>query len=211
MKIALEPPFIGIWKHAYLVTKKENRKMVCLVNSNKDRTTIALARYKMAVKLGRLLTDDEQVDHIDNDKTNDDIENLQLLTPEENRAKYQKTQPHNVHGTSSMYRKGCRCALCKAWNSAYQKQWRSKNPKKPVHKLVDKVCPICGKAFKGRADAKFCSRKCANSSGCRTKLHASSEDILQSKKDLGTWSAVARKYGVTVAALKFKLGIYKHK
>ena len=82
MKLQIEPPFVGQWKHAYVVRNKENRNMVCLFNSNKDRTTIALARYRMAVKLGRMLRDDEQVDHIDNDKTNDDINNLQILSAE---------------------------------------------------------------------------------------------------------------------------------
>lgn len=128
MKIQIEPPFAGQWKHAYVVRNKENRNMVCLVNGAKDRTTIALARYRMAVKLGRMLRDDEQVDHIDNDKTNDDINNLQILSKEDNMAKYQETQQHNVHGTTSMYRSGCRCALCKEHNSAYQKRYRETHP-----------------------------------------------------------------------------------
>ena len=210
MKIDLEPPFSNIWKHAYVVKNRENRNMVCLVNDYKDRTTISLARYKMAIKLGRMLDSNEQVDHIDNDKTNDDINNLQLLTPEENLAKYQATKPHNVHGTCSMYRKGCRCDLCKAWNSAYQKQWRLKHPEKVRRVLVDKICQKCGKHFNGKPTAKFCSRKCSNGSGARVRIHASAEDILKAKEELGTWAAVARKYGVTAAALKWKLGVYTH-
>ena len=41
----------------------------------------------MAVKLGRYLTDDEEVDHIDCNKFDDSPENLQLLTKEEHRGK----------------------------------------------------------------------------------------------------------------------------
>ena len=123
MKIPIEPPFEGLWKHAYLVKNKEDRNMVCLVNDRIDRTTMALARYKMAVELGRLLTEQEQVDHIDNDKTNDAIENLQLLSPEDNRQKYLETIEHGVHGTNSMYRKGCRCEVCKKWKSEYMKKY----------------------------------------------------------------------------------------
>lgn len=48
---------------------------------------MSYARYLMSVKLGRKLTKDEHVDHIDEDKTNDDIDNLQILTPEQNKAK----------------------------------------------------------------------------------------------------------------------------
>ena len=46
----------------------------------------------MALKIGRLLTAEEQVDHIDNDKSNNDINNLQILTPSEN-ARKDKTKP----------------------------------------------------------------------------------------------------------------------
>ena len=54
------------------------------------RHCISLARYRMAVKLGRVLEKWEQVDHIDNDKTNDSIDNLQILTRLENNRKAAK-------------------------------------------------------------------------------------------------------------------------
>ncbi|KAM9950982.1 hypothetical protein ACTFIT_009739 [Dictyostelium discoideum] len=44
----------------------------------------------MSVKLGRLLSPNEQGDHIDEDRTNDDISNLQILTAEENRIKSER-------------------------------------------------------------------------------------------------------------------------
>lgn len=44
----------------------------------------------MSCKLGRFLTKEEQVDHIDNDKTNDNIENLQILSVKENNIKSHK-------------------------------------------------------------------------------------------------------------------------
>lgn len=50
-------------------------------------TTMAYARYLMSVHLGRRLRSDEQVDHIDGDKTNDVIENLQVLSSEQNLRK----------------------------------------------------------------------------------------------------------------------------
>ena len=172
MKITVEPPFAGIWKHAYLVTNRENRNMVCLVNDSKDRTTIALARYRMAIKLGRMLRDDEQVDHIDNDKTNDDIENLQILSPEENRAKYQATQPHGIHGTGTMYKHGCRCPLCKAHKHDEAIRYKSRHPDKIENYLeagkqshaVEKKCEFCGKTFYrsvSHKNTRFCSKHCA--------------------------------------------------
>lgn len=156
MKLEIQKPFIGIWKAAYLVINRHNRRMVCLVKDKHDRTTISYARYLMSVKLGRLLTDHEHVDHIDNDKTNDLIDNLQILTPEENRDKYTKTQPHNVHGTSSMYSNGCRCALCRDWKRLHQT---------PNRMGEDRICAYCHKHFHVNNKYKktrFCCQACSN-------------------------------------------------
>ena len=87
MKIQLEYPYNTRWKNGYIVTNKENRKMVILVNNRKDRTTTAYARYLLSCKEQRFLTNEEQTDHIDNDKTNDSLENLQILSPLQNHNK----------------------------------------------------------------------------------------------------------------------------
>ena len=86
MKIKLEYPY-DTYKHGYIVVNSENRKNVILYNSKDDRTTVSYARYLMSVKLKRRLTDNEEVDHINNDKTDDSIENLQILSREENLKK----------------------------------------------------------------------------------------------------------------------------
>lgn len=91
MKIQTEYPFedyVG-----YLVVNKEHRKNVCLVHRiTKDRTTISYARYLVSVKEHRLLTKIEHVDHKDEDKTNDALSNLQILTKVENNAKSRKAR-----------------------------------------------------------------------------------------------------------------------
>lgn len=87
MKITLEYPYSADWKFGYLQTNGEGRKTVILFNSPQDRSSTAYARYVMAVKLGRYLTSDEEVDHIDCNKIDDSLENLQLLTKEEHREK----------------------------------------------------------------------------------------------------------------------------
>lgn len=87
MKIKLEYPFCEKWSKGYLVTNSENRRNVILYNNTKDRTTVSYARYLMSVHLGRFLNIDEHVDHIDNDKTNDSITNLQILSQLENSRK----------------------------------------------------------------------------------------------------------------------------
>lgn len=62
------------------------RKIVVLVSPG-HRTTMSYARYLMSLHIGRELTPEEEVDHVDDDHTNDVIENLQILTPEQNREK----------------------------------------------------------------------------------------------------------------------------
>ena len=124
----IEYPYSTLYKTGYLTTNKEGRRIVTFVKDGKTVQGTAYARYLMAVKLGRFLTANEQVDHIDNDRTNDSIGNLQLLTASENRSKYLDTIVHDMHGTNSMYRKGCRCDLCKAWKSNYIKSYRQENP-----------------------------------------------------------------------------------
>lgn len=167
----IETPFDKNWNKAYLIINRENRKMVCLYKNDTTRKTISYARYLMSVKLGRELTDEETVDHIDNDKTNDSLDNLQILTYKENIAKYQETQPHNIHGTRSMYRKGCRCALCKKWNHDYRKDYIKRNPEKYKKyiqnrkKDIEKACKYCGKTFFVDTSHKnniFCSKSCSN-------------------------------------------------
>lgn len=64
-----------------------------MVNNSEERTTVSYARYLLSVKLGRYLTDDEEADHIDADKTNDSLENLQVLSREEHIKKTISDRP----------------------------------------------------------------------------------------------------------------------
>jgi len=88
--IDLEYPYNEIWKKGYLNTNKENRKTLTLYNSHGDRSSTQYARYLLAVSLGRFLTEQEHVDHIDNDKTNDSLENLRVVSIKENNLKESK-------------------------------------------------------------------------------------------------------------------------
>lgn len=89
MILELQEPFKSLWNKGYLRLSNDNRKRVDLVNNELNRTTISYARYLMCVKLGYILSEEYEVDHIDDDKTNDDINNLQVLTQEQNLLKKQ--------------------------------------------------------------------------------------------------------------------------
>ena len=86
-----------------------------LFNSSKDRSTISYARYLMSVHLKRLLNKDEHVDHINNDKLDDRIENLQILTPEMNNLKMR------LYNGIKRAKVKLRCPICKI------DFWRNKN------------------------------------------------------------------------------------
>lgn len=64
------------------------------INTNsKDRTTMSYARYLMSVHLGRLLTKDEHVDHQNDNKLDDRVDNFQILTQAENNIKQARLHP----------------------------------------------------------------------------------------------------------------------
>lgn len=90
MKIELKPPFNNDFKAGYLLTNKEPRRLVLLVDNENKQTSVSYARYLYSCHIGRYLSKTEHVDHIDNNKLNDIIENLQILTPAENNLKSQK-------------------------------------------------------------------------------------------------------------------------
>ena len=128
MKIDLEKPYSEKWRLGYIVVNSENRKNVILFNNSKDRSTVSYARYLMAVHLGRFLDANEQVDHIDEDKTNDSIENLQILSCAENlrkNAKHRVRGRVEKHGTLTEYRY-CKCDLCREAHRIWHREYTRK-------------------------------------------------------------------------------------
>ena len=63
----------------YIYTSKDdNRKRCVVVDDNGNHTSISYPRILMAQKLGRPLKPNEDVHHIDEDVTNNDISNLEV-------------------------------------------------------------------------------------------------------------------------------------
>lgn len=139
MKIKLEEPFKSLWRLGYLrESKTDGRRRIDLVNSNKNRTTISYARYLKSVELGYMIEDTYEVDHINANRKDDSIVNLQLLTKEQHREKTGKeftgrsmielqcaycnsifsrfaNQDHRKHGTKNSF-----CS--RRCNGKYQRQ-----------------------------------------------------------------------------------------
>jgi len=82
-------PYDNYWIYNPVVSVSSGRR-VCVLVSKKDgcKTSISYARYLMSVAIGRILDSKEFVDHKDEDKLNDDILNLQILSRGDNNRKY---------------------------------------------------------------------------------------------------------------------------
>jgi len=112
---------------------KDGRLRTVIVYDDGSRTTKSTPRLIMEEKLGRELLPTEEVDHIDDDKTNNSSENYQVLTKQENLEKQHRLNPRQLVTFT--------CPVC--WTEVT----RFKN-------YVD------GNKKKGRKGP-FCGRKCA--------------------------------------------------
>ena len=88
-KTPAQAPFEDYWLYGPVFHKNEGRyyahlKHRTIVNKWKLRL---YSRYLMCVHLGRELSTSEEVDHIDKNKLNDNIENLQILDKRSHRKK----------------------------------------------------------------------------------------------------------------------------
>ena len=65
----------------------ERRHVILYDPVTKKRTTVSYPKFLMEQHLGRKLLPNETVDHKDEDYTNDDISNLQVLTRQDNASR----------------------------------------------------------------------------------------------------------------------------
>ncbi len=114
MRIELQTPYSADYTAGYVNKGSEWRRMLVLVDLNGRLHCTAYARYLVSVREGRYLAADEEVDHINNDKKDDSLENLQILSKAENLRKQRILHAKTLkHGTYAKYKTGgCRCRLC---------------------------------------------------------------------------------------------------
>lgn len=173
MKIELESPFKEKWKFGYLRVTNEGRNCVDLYNTDSDRTTISYARYLMSVKLGYEVPEGLEVDHRDDDKTNDDIDNLQLLTPLQNKIK--KDEYYLEHVQVSY---GYECAYCGISFILTEREVNMRLAK--------------------NVEYAYCSRSCSAKNNVKSNnLFVSSKDseVIQRIKELSSMGYTAYKIG----------------
>lgn len=114
-------------------TRKDGRKHV-IHYDGVHRRTQSYPRYLMEQYLGRTLQEWEHVDHINDDFTDDRLENLQILTPAENNRKSAK-------GVEMLW---FTCPVC---TSEFQREARFYRDKQIKH---GKAGPYCSKQCSGK-------------------------------------------------------------
>lgn len=77
-------PYTGLFGRKYVVCRETREGKA--VKSGKS-FSMSFARAKVQANLGRILTVTEEVDHIDGNCTNDELDNLQVLSTGEHRSK----------------------------------------------------------------------------------------------------------------------------
>lgn len=78
-------------------TRKDKRQHVCILYPDGKRITLSYPRYLMEAFLGRKLAPEEHIDHINNDPTDNRIENLQILSQKENNRKFSILNPRKIY------------------------------------------------------------------------------------------------------------------
>ena len=72
---------------AYLTTNKENRKIITLRKLDGEMHSMSYAKYLYTSHYEMNISDKDHIDHINNDKTDDRIDNLQLISARQNITK----------------------------------------------------------------------------------------------------------------------------
>lgn len=117
-----EYPYDNYQVYKPRIHKKEKRQYITLRDlETKKLKTMSYARYLLSVKEKRILNTDETVDHIDNNKLNDNIENLQILTSEQNIVKY-LTEVHKPKDLFEFICPNCNKVIYKDKRQLHKKQ-----------------------------------------------------------------------------------------
>lgn len=114
-------------------TDKRGRKLTIIHYMDGTKRSISHPKYLMEQHLGRRLTDDETVDHIDRDFTNDDISNLRII----NRSDHAKDDAIYVDDVEF------ECAWCGEISSKKARDIHH-------HSRQGKAGPFCSKSCAGK-------------------------------------------------------------
>lgn len=122
--------------------RKDGRKHVCLIhNITGKRKTISYPKYLVEISMGKLLGCDETIDHIDCNKTNDELSNLRILN-------------RKIHGSLDAMRLVPVEILCQTCNIKFILDGKKLHDAYTNKKLGCKG-PFCSKSCGSRANKKM--------------------------------------------------------
>lgn len=190
---------------AYLNTNRENRKVVSLYKEDKTNIWISYAKYLYTSYYKIDLPKDIEVDHINNDKTDDRIENLQTISKRYNIQKDHKkkelvllTCP--ICGVEFLFEKrnlSTHPDPCCSKECGYKKAYKtkvSKGLKLSYTHFYSKKCKLCGKVIKNYTTGKkYCSNECRE----KDKNYPTFNEVTEQYQKLGTWKKVAEYFNVS--------------
>jgi len=133
------------------------------VNKNNVRYTLRLHRAVWEFYNG-VIPENYHIHHIDGNKSNNNIENLELLSPIEHAKKHgERTAKLWQRDDMKIANKKGR-EKCKIWHSSEEgKKWHSEHQKITISKnIITKICTDCGNEFRTWHDKReqVMCRKC---------------------------------------------------
>ena len=190
------------YKKIYLFTNKEPRRVVCMIGYDNSKTLMSYAKYLYTSYYKCEIPEGYEVDHINNNKLDDRIENLQLLTKLENIQKSHIQKEYIL----------LECPICHNF-FLYEKRNLSTHPnpccsrrcggkqsyltaKKNGTAKIKKLhyCKQCGNPIENYHSGKvFCSEKCK----FEYKGYPSYQEIIDKYNDLKSWEKVASYFNIT--------------
>ena len=149
-----------------------------------------------------------QVHHINGDHNDNRIENLQLLCP--NCHTQTDTYARNNIAKTNGFKITDRVdEILNGSESSFKPKDVEELKERILPPKEKKYCQICGKEILGEGE-KYCSHKCAEKASRR--FEATPNQLIEDFKELKSFTAVGRKYGVSDNAIKRrckKLGVYE--
>lgn len=114
--------------------RESDKRNIIVLYDGEKRTARQLARVLLEVKLGRFLTKDETVDHINEDFLDDRLSNLRVLSREENARR----------SVRKAVKKDANCVLCGKKFQMSREQFSKRSKNRPG--------PFCSPQCRGKAN-----------------------------------------------------------